>query len=108
MERVHYSAMREHFGLCLPLLLQAMDHCTDSVVRLVGLDALHLLIDRAMAVEVQNFVPAIEQFYGTASPLFLDGDDLAPCIVAPYCAGHVLFLLKAHTGDIMWRRGVID
>ncbi|CAE8614610.1 unnamed protein product, partial [Polarella glacialis] len=95
MEQADYSMLRDRLGLFLPLLLQTLDRSSDSVVRLVGLDALNLMLDRAMAAEVQNFVPPLEHLFSTGSPLLLQGDVVASMTVAPYCSGFTLFLLKA-------------
>ena len=59
LEQLHYTALRERFGLCAPLLLQTLDGNADAAVRLVGLAALRMLLERAMAVEVQHFVPPL-------------------------------------------------
>lgn len=96
MEHLHYTAMRDRFGVCLPPLLQVLDTCTDKYVRFVGLDTLRLTLDRAMAAEVQNFVPPLAHCLAIASPLFMDGDGVAESTVAPYCACHVLFLMKGY------------
>lgn len=108
MECVHYSSLKDRLGLCLPVLLQVLDGCTDAAVRLMGLDALHLTLDRAMAAEMQNFLPPLEHCLATSSPLFFDGDDLAPSMVAPYCAAQVLCLLKAYTPGNLNRQASID
>ena len=105
MEEAHYTSMRDRLGLSLPPLLQTLDAVSDPVVRLVSLDALHIMLDRAMAAEVQNFVPPLEQCFASTSPLFLDGDDFAQSMVAPYCAANVLLLLKGYVhfyGGLLW------
>ena len=85
--------------MALPLLLQVLDHCCDSVVRLISWDALHLVLDRALAAEVQNFRPPLLHIFETCSPLMLDEE--ATCLaVAPFCASSVLFLLKAYGPDV--------
>eukprot|EP00927_Polykrikos_kofoidii_P074557 TRINITY_DN70563_c0_g1_i1.p1 TRINITY_DN70563_c0_g1~~TRINITY_DN70563_c0_g1_i1.p1 ORF type:complete len:622 (+),score=116.33 TRINITY_DN70563_c0_g1_i1:90-1955(+) len=96
-ENAHYKAMRDRLGLCLPPVLQTLDTCTDAVVQLVGMDALQLLLDRAMAAEVQHFVPPLEHTLASTSPLFLDNSELTQSTVAPYCAANVLLLLKGYT-----------
>lgn len=99
-QQAHYTSFRDRFGLCVPPLLQVLEGCADPVVRLVALDAVHLMLDRAMAVEVQHLEPPLEHCFATSSPVFLDSDSLAPSTVVPYCSGHVLFLLKAYApGD---------
>jgi len=108
MERAHYRAMRGHLGLCLPPLLQCLDRCADAAVRLVGLGALHLMLDRAMAAEVQNFVPPLQHCFSVSTPLFFEGDDLAVSAVAPYCAGYALLLLKAPADGTACRRELAD
>lgn len=107
-ERAHYTVVRDRFGLCLPPLLQVLDGCTEPVVRLVGLSALSLLLDRAMATEVQNFVPPLEHCFTTSSPLFFDGDTVVADAVAPYCTGYVLLLLKAYSRGGALQRSAFD
>merc|ERR1719265_2776957 len=108
MEHVHFTAVRDRFGLCLPVLLQVLDCCSESTVRLVGLDALHLMLDRAMAAEVQSLVPPLEHCLTSCSPIFLNGDTVAPSVVAPLCASHVLFLLKAYPCESLQRQDMIQ
>ena len=95
--------------MALPLLLQVLDHCSDSVVRLIGWDALHLMLDRALAVEVENFRPPLQHIFETCSPLLLD-EELASLCVAPFCASSVLFLLKAfnHNSSVAERSTQLD
>ncbi|CAE7267658.1 unnamed protein product [Symbiodinium sp. CCMP2456] len=85
-------------GLALPLILQVLDQTSDQVVRLIAWDALHLMLDRALATEVQNFRPPLQHVLETCSPLFLD-EEVACLAVAPFCASSVLFLLKAFSLD---------
>ncbi|CAE7684249.1 DEGP1 [Symbiodinium sp. KB8] len=85
-------------GLALPLILQVLDQTSDQVVRLIAWDALHLMLDRALAIEVQNFRPPLQHVLETCSPLFLD-EEVACLAVAPFCASSVLFLLKAFSRD---------
>jgi len=108
MEHAHYKAVRNRLGLCLPPLLLSLDRSTDPTARFVGLDALHLMLDRALVVEVQNFVPPLEHCFSANSPLFLEGDELAVSTVVPYCAGYVLFLTKAHAVGSGAQRDALD
>mmetsp|Transcript_95081 Transcript_95081/g.306266 ORF Transcript_95081/g.306266 Transcript_95081/m.306266 type:complete len:609 (-) Transcript_95081:48-1874(-) len=109
LERVHFTSLRDRFGLCLPPILQALDKGgADASVRLAGLASLHLLLDRAMAAEVQRFVPPLQHCFATLYPLFLQDDLLAQITVAPFCAGCSLFMLKAYTSGSIWRQEVLD
>ena len=56
------------------------------------------MLDRALAIEVQNFRPPLQHVLETCSPLFLD-EEVACLAVAPFCASSVLFLLKAFSRD---------
>ncbi|CAK8988581.1 unnamed protein product [Durusdinium trenchii] len=70
MLKSNYIVLKDRFGLCLPVLLQILESSTDSLLRFVGWDVLNLLLDRAMAVEVQNFGPCLADFFESHSPFF--------------------------------------
>jgi len=108
MEHSDYRALRDRLGICLPVLLRSLDHCGDSLVRLVGLDTLHLMLDRAMAVEVQGFVPPLLDVLAAHSPLFLEGDSLSISLVVPYCASYMLLLSKGRDGRNSWCQEAVN
>jgi len=93
-EHIQYTSLRDRLGLCLPSLLQIIDLCSDALVRFVGISAVHIILDHAIAVEVQNLVPPLEHCFATTAPLFLQGELTSVSAVAPYCAGIVQFVLK--------------
>ncbi|CAE7340932.1 unnamed protein product [Symbiodinium sp. CCMP2592] len=98
MQQSDYLVLKDRLGLALPLILQVLDQTSDAVVRLIAWDAVHLMLDRALATEVQNFRPPLQHVLETCSPLFLD-EEVACLAVAPFCASSVLFLLKAFSLD---------
>ena len=97
MLKSNYIVLKDRFGLCLPVLLQILESSTDSLLRFVGWDVLNLLLDRAMAVEVQNFGPCLADFFESHSPFFLQ-EELGRLTVAPFASSFVLFILKAYPG----------
>ncbi|CAK8987814.1 unnamed protein product [Durusdinium trenchii] len=97
MLKSNYTVLKDRFGLCLPVLLQILESSTDSLLRFVGWDVLNLLLDRAMAVEVQNFGPCLADFFESHSPFFLQ-EELGRLTVAPFASSFVLFILKAYPG----------
>jgi len=94
MQLVHYGALRDFYGLCLPPLLQLMEGCADEFVRLVGLHALLMLMDKAMAVEVSNLAPAVEDCLLRLSPTSWSTSYIPQVASIPYCRIWVLLLLK--------------
>ena len=94
-----YMILKDRFGLCLPVLLQILESSTNSILRFLGWDVLTLLLDRAMAVEVQNFEPCLADFFQSHSPFFLQ-EELGRLTVAPFSSSFVLFLLKAYPSHV--------
>eukprot|EP00439_Symbiodinium_sp_Y106_P071767 s470_g12.t10 len=107
MQQSDYLVLKDRLGLALPLILQVLDQTSDAVVRLIAWDAVHLMLDRALATEVQNFRPPLQHVLETCSPLFLD-EEVACLAVAPFCASSVLFLLKAFSLDKLDRSKSLD
>ena len=54
-----YLVLKGRFGLCLPILLRILEENTDPLLTFLGWDVLNLLLDRALAVEVQQFAPCL-------------------------------------------------
>lgn len=54
-----YLILKGRFGLCLPILLQILETNTDPLLTFLGWDVLNLLLDRALATEVEQFAPCL-------------------------------------------------
>lgn len=88
-----YLVLKDRFGLCLPVLLQILDSSTDSSLRFLGWDVLNLLLDRAIATEVQNFSVCLADFFQTHSPY--PQEDICGLSVVPFSQSFAQFLTKA-------------